>query len=232
MNYYLDTEFINDPLTRRLELISIGIIAEDGRTYYAISNEFDLVFADNLNRLEKDRMGNLVITYWLRHNVLLPIFNKLDNANISVNYAKPHLDLGYISHFQYLLSKYGKSNKTISEDILNFCSAYPQLVNNVDRPIIVKDDKVQIYGWHCAHDYVLFCWLFGGKINVPKPLPAHFIDLVDLFDSKRSLVKGKLKDQPTYPKNLNEHNALADANWNKQLHTFLLNLPFLLTLPL
>ena len=37
--YFLDTEFIERPNT--IELISIGIKCEDGRKYYAISNEFD-----------------------------------------------------------------------------------------------------------------------------------------------------------------------------------------------
>src|SRR5574338_756367 len=37
--YFLDTEFIEYPNT--IELISIGIVCEDGRKYYAISSEFD-----------------------------------------------------------------------------------------------------------------------------------------------------------------------------------------------
>lgn len=40
MRFFLDTEFTDeDPA--RLELISIGVVAEDGREYYAVSNEFD-----------------------------------------------------------------------------------------------------------------------------------------------------------------------------------------------
>jgi hypothetical protein len=39
MRYYLDTEFIDHG--RTIDLISIGIVAEDGREYYAISREFD-----------------------------------------------------------------------------------------------------------------------------------------------------------------------------------------------
>lgn len=37
--YFLDTEFIEHPNT--IDLISIGIVCEDGRKYYAISNQFD-----------------------------------------------------------------------------------------------------------------------------------------------------------------------------------------------
>jgi hypothetical protein len=39
MRYFYDTEFIDDG--RTIELISIGVIAEDGREYYAVSTEFN-----------------------------------------------------------------------------------------------------------------------------------------------------------------------------------------------
>ncbi|HEU0190895.1 MAG TPA: polyadenylate-specific 3'-exoribonuclease AS [Mycobacterium sp.] len=39
MRYFYDTEFIEDG--RTIELISIGVAAEDGREYYAVSTEFD-----------------------------------------------------------------------------------------------------------------------------------------------------------------------------------------------
>ncbi len=39
MRYFYDTEFIEDG--RTIELISIGVVAEDGREYYAVSTEFD-----------------------------------------------------------------------------------------------------------------------------------------------------------------------------------------------
>ena len=39
MKYWIDTEFIERPYT--IDLISIGIVAEDGREYYAESSEVD-----------------------------------------------------------------------------------------------------------------------------------------------------------------------------------------------
>lgn len=39
MKYWFDTEFIEDGKT--IDLISIGIVSEDGRKYYAVSNEFN-----------------------------------------------------------------------------------------------------------------------------------------------------------------------------------------------
>ena len=39
MRYFYDTEFIDNG--RVIDLISIGVVAEDGREFYAISTEFD-----------------------------------------------------------------------------------------------------------------------------------------------------------------------------------------------
>lgn len=39
MRYFYDTEFIEDG--RTIDLVSIGVVAENGREYYAVSTEFD-----------------------------------------------------------------------------------------------------------------------------------------------------------------------------------------------
>jgi 3'-5' exoribonuclease Rv2179c-like domain len=52
VKYFYDTEFIDDG--RTIDLISIGVAAEDGREYYGISTEFN-----------PDRAGR-----WVRTNVL------------------------------------------------------------------------------------------------------------------------------------------------------------------
>jgi len=39
VRYFFDTEFIEDGLT--IDLVSIGVVDEDGREYYAVSTEFD-----------------------------------------------------------------------------------------------------------------------------------------------------------------------------------------------
>jgi hypothetical protein len=38
--YYYDTEFIDDGVT--IDLVSIGIVSEDGREFYAVSSEFNV----------------------------------------------------------------------------------------------------------------------------------------------------------------------------------------------
>src|SRR5690606_20734780 len=39
LRYFYDSEFIEDGST--IDLISIGVVCEDGREYYAVSTEFD-----------------------------------------------------------------------------------------------------------------------------------------------------------------------------------------------
>jgi hypothetical protein len=89
MKYFLDTEFHEDG--RTIDLISIGIAAEDGREYYAISEDFNRTYA----------YGHA----WLRENVLpsLPWDGKLSRL-------VPDISTGL-----------WKSRPEIAEDIRAFC---------------------------------------------------------------------------------------------------------------
>lgn len=48
MKYFIDTEFIDRE--RVLDLISLGVVADDGREFYAISTEFDPAHANTFVR--------------------------------------------------------------------------------------------------------------------------------------------------------------------------------------
>ena len=41
MRFFIDTEFIESGPRHPIQLISIGIVSEDGREFYAVSDEFD-----------------------------------------------------------------------------------------------------------------------------------------------------------------------------------------------
>lgn len=60
MRYFLDTEFIDDGHT--IDLISIGIVAEDGREYYAENEDADLSRASEWVR------ENVLPHLWRRHS--------------------------------------------------------------------------------------------------------------------------------------------------------------------
>ena len=63
MNYYLDTEFFENGKT--IDLISLALVAEDGRELYLINKDFDYLRAKELMDRHDD--------WWVMDNVLKPM---------------------------------------------------------------------------------------------------------------------------------------------------------------
>lgn len=246
MKYFLDTEFLEGTQKKwfgqtklTIDLISIGIVAEDDREYYAISKDFNLKEAWNRYDLVKYSFRDFGLTpnykkvYWIRDNVLKPIFIELRAKEVEeYNIAQRRnvvLDFPTYSfcfrEFKRLLNKYGKTNKQIAGEIKDFIEKPPGIYHQITL------DKNQFYGYFADYDWVVFCWLFGRMIDLPKGFPMYCIDLKQELDRIQeirfglTLYKGSLandiKTLPDYPKQTNEHNALADARWNRQLYNFL-----------
>jgi len=272
MKYFIDTEFIEGTqkesfpinLFRKnskptIDLISIGIVAEDGREYYAISKDFNLKEAwdrfDWKRKKVNDGIAGAYKDYWLRNNVLKPIWEELVSKDVEwykemwrkiPSYGSYHPKDHYFTYknLKRLLNKYGKTNKEIAEEIKEFCKK-DYLYQNADTTTQWKDrGNPEFYGYYADYDWVAFCWLFGNMIDLPKGFPMYCIDLKQLMDEKAdtfyahlrddSSIRGKLgpefslkrkleimKGCNNYPKQTNEHNALADAKWNKALYEFL-----------
>lgn len=166
MKYFYDTEFIEDGKT--IDLISIGIVAEDGRTYYAISKEFKPKKASQ----------------WVKDNVL----SKLPSRKISF-YDSPRVKEEW---------RAWKSREQIKKDIIDF----------------IGEDKPEFWAYYADYDHVALCQLFGKMIDLPKKYPMYTNDLKQLCMSKGN---------PKLPKIDNEHNALDDAKWVKEMYKFLTN---------
>jgi hypothetical protein len=257
MNYYIDTEFLEGTQNRRIlgipfgqtkptiDLISIGIVGEDGRELYLISKDFNLKEA--WNRYEwksfsaKGGIGETTRkkVYWIRENVLKPIWEELTSNLVGcrTNITGLKYDGGLKSapnwHFsfsyksmKYLINKYGKTNKEIAEKVKEFVKK-DYLYQNADTTTQWKDrGHPQFYGYFADYDWVVFCWLFGKMIDLPKGFSWYCIDLKQMLDEKgKTFMPLKdLKNLKDYPKKTNEHNALADAKWNMDLHIFIQSL--------
>lgn len=149
MKYFVDTEFIEDGKT--IDLISIGIVAEDGRELYFVSSEFDASKAND----------------WVKENVL--------------------------SH----LHPFGQRTRSdIRQEVLDF----------------IGEDKPEFWGYYADYDWVVFCWLFGKMIDLPKGWPMYCRDIKQLCDSLGN---------PKLPSQSKEHHALEDARWNRDAYDFL-----------
>lgn len=180
MRYYIDTEFVETP--GHIELISIGIVAQDGREYYAVNTEADLSQADD----------------WVKRNVLssMPEYNMEENTLRNYQYIKRDRPAGC------------QDKKTIAdmkEELLLWCGQQ----NNVP-------EECEFWGYYADYDWVVFCWIFGRMIDLPKGFPMYCRDLKQLMSSCTLL--DKEWKQQVCPDPVGEHNALVDARWNKKLH--------------
>ena len=213
MKYFLDTEFMEKPNT--IELISIGIKCEDGRTLYEISKDF------NFKKAWNDK--------WIRTNVLKSIFDELsykenDKRKRIMPAMKLLTDFNY-KNIKYLLKVYGKSISEIADIVLDFSSG--GYFDNTNLPYIAKlkyplygKYKPEFYAYFSAYDWVVFCWIFGKMIDLPKGFPMYCKDLKQIMDEKG--LDSKWKEE-NCPDPVNEHSALADAKWNFELYNKLNN---------
>ena len=74
MRYYIDTEFIESPCT--IDLISIGIVCENGREFYSVNADCDFTKADDwvkenvISKLPPDDREDNVMSLWGRREFL------------------------------------------------------------------------------------------------------------------------------------------------------------------
>lgn len=119
MKYFLDTEFIEGfhkqkgRLRHHIDLISIGIVCEDGRTFYKISREYNYEDADG----------------WVKKNVILPAYidavhGDARNYLTAENFNK---DRGYASQIYLIrneLIKFFQVGQPCSIEIYGYYSDY------------------------------------------------------------------------------------------------------------
>ena len=230
MKYFIDTEFTEGPHTsifgyrhHAIQLVSIGIVAEDGREYYAINDKYN-------PRLSNDFVKNHVIP-----NLNEPFLVR-DNWEVVC-------DLG----------SYLGSIKTISEiktDINQFICPFDKAseyagAGSIDEGFVgyLTENPPEFYGYYSDYDWVVFCSIYGSMVNLPKPFPKYCRDLKQMIDDAAELIRqigigthseGNksypknplqfLKSMNTYPKESYKHNALLDARWNKELYKFIKSL--------
>ena len=269
MKYFYDTEFLEGTqktwIGRKtkptIDLISIGIACEDGREYYAVNKDFNLKEAWNrydekVQHFSGD-MGNQFPNgikykeYWIRENVLKPIFQEL----LYSGHKKAKLPLPKSSEKQFtyknlkkLIQGFGKSNIQIAKELKHFIYEKEDVLYNKQEldfnSVGDVKSKIQLYGYYSAYDHVALSWIFGKMIDLPKGFPMYTIDLKQMFDEQQenrtktiSLLKEtglydkykeseiifpeNLKELSQYPKQENEHNALSDAIFVKNLYHFL-----------
>lgn len=175
MKYFYDTEFLENGST--IQLISIGIVAEDGREYYAVNSDMPV-----------DTIKNHA---WLSKNVWpsLPLRGRKEHNGYANSGSAGNLDMS---------SPLVKPKWVIANEVREF--------------LLASAGTPELWAWYSAYDHVVLAQLFGRMIDLPEGIPMHTHDL-------RAYIDYQANDE--LPKQVEGlHNALADARWVKEAHTY------------
>jgi len=150
MKFYLDTEFIEDGTT--IDLISIGLVAEDGRKMYLqnadckFSKASDWVWRNVFPSLKQFNMAG--------HRSCNAKSRSLDSKDTARCYDN---DCPWRGRYE------------IRAAVLEFCDA-------------AKWGKPEFWGYYADYDWVVFCRLFGTMTTLPKGWPMYCRDIKQLCD--------------------------------------------------
>ncbi len=259
MKYFIDTEFLEG--TQRygwfvketkptIDLISIGIVREDGKAYYAVFNDFNFDEAWNRCDIQDRGVDGIRKTYWIRDNVIRKIW--LDYIG---GEHKAHFYPFTYKNMKAYFEKHGRKRIQVANDICAFiygddCGGSGMSALEMAMRYEINDKSLipEFYAYYSAYDWVAFCWIFGKMIDLPKGFPMYCRDLKQIFDEKvdnitlekmlpfaqdgldRIIIENGASTQTkerliksinSYPKNNNEHHALSDAQFDLQLYKFL-----------
>lgn len=189
--YCYDTEFIEDGST--IELISIGIVCEDGREYYAVNSDADW------DRIRKND--------WLMDNVVrhLPT-----HSTGQVQKRDGFGDLGWSWGGIDKRSTLVKPKWVIANEVREFIVGHITPMGEKNgEPAYWSNDMPELWAYYGAYDHVALAQLWGRMIDLPKLMPMWTHDLMQLIEPLQGF---------TLPKQHGTaHNALDDAQWNYEV---------------
>lgn len=139
---FYDTEFVEDGST--IELISIGMIDENGRELYAVNAEIrsDSMLYDKIRQHK-----------WLMENVVRHLPIKLrgygDKKDMAYDGARSHYQLDFTSNV-----------------VLP-----PWVIRNAVRAFILDTKDPELWADYAAYDHVVLAQLFGPMIDLPEGVP-------------------------------------------------------------
>jgi hypothetical protein len=152
MRYWFDTEFIEDGAT--IDLISIGIVAEDGRELYA--QRASAKFKEG-----KD---------WLWRNVY-PHLQHFDFRTASRSCKRNQIESTLVDVHGGRCSEY------------RYCSWYTDIRSMVrDFCDPEQYGKPEFWGYYADYDWVALCQMYGNMDRLPKGWPMYCRDIKQWCD--------------------------------------------------
>ena len=199
---FFDTEFTG--LHKNTTLISIGLIAESGETFYAELDDYD-----------KSQVND-----WIQENVIskLKFTDKITSA---------------IGSYEHWISDKGHYKDALDmalncKDMREFeCIGKTPMIKNRLEKWLSQFEQVEMWSDCLAYDWVLFNDLFGTAFDIPKNVYYIPFDICTLFKEKGidpDISREKYGCGESYTE-MPKHNALWDAQVIKMCYDKLITLP-------
>lgn len=197
MRYFMDTEFIDDG--HCIDLISIGIVCEDGRELYLQSAECDLF-----------RASPWVKEHVIPHLVVCP--------HVYPEYRKD-IYTNRVLHG----GQEGQCTFTRGENVIGAhgdCPWRTHLQMKYEVAHFFQPDgehtPFELWGWCAGYDFVALCQLFGTMMDIPAGWPHYIRDFQYVLDEY------EVADEDLPAQEAIAHNALEDARHLKRLWGYIL----------
>lgn len=190
-NIFYDTEFLEDGET--IDLISIGMVCDDGTEYYAINADCDF--------------SRVVCHDWLWDNVVPRLPTVVEQP--------PGPTFGFdLSKFLGGLPS-ERLNTTL--DRTTACVKPKWVIANEVREFITcqAGDHPRLWANYAAYDHVALAQLYGPMSDLPKGIPMFTNDIQQLLDRLPTPERDGMSSQWN-----SEHDALDDARYNRYMHEY------------
>jgi hypothetical protein len=151
--YCYDTEFLEDGHT--IDLISIGIVCEDGREYYAINADADW------DRIRDDD--------WLMENVVVHLpTHSTGQVKKRTGFGERGWRWGGIN----MRDSRVKPKWVIANEVRDFLLARPNVTGGGEW-----QPHPELWAYYAAYDHVALAQLWGRMIDLPQGIPMWTNDL-------------------------------------------------------
>lgn len=187
---FFDTEFTG--LHQKTTLISIGLISECGKTFYAEFNDFDKSQVDE----------------WLQTNVINNLLMSEPSIGENEYYVASRFNdnpIGFDLYDSYSLQMRGDSAQ-IKESLSLWLNQF---------------DSIEMWSDCLSFDWVLFCQIFGHAFNIPKNVFYIPFDICTLFKQKGIDPDISREEFTGMKDGQQKHNALWDAKVIRKCHELL-----------
>jgi len=150
MRYFYDTEFLEDGHT--IELISIGIVCDDGREYYAVNSD-----------MPKDRIRQ---DDWLCQNVV---------PHLPLRGGQPSMSGGTWIWALDTRDVHVKPKWVIANEVRDFLTGH---LGALEDRAYADDELPELWAYYGAYDHIALMQLWGRMINHPRLIPMWTHDLM------------------------------------------------------